>query len=115
MPRRTIPPACRRPVTWGQHLLLTAVNRHGLKAAVDAISDTTGGVLGTRNTFAKLFDLETPPDVATKEYDRAYALLLALGEDPADWGIDDDFVPALLKRSRDLLLLRSGCLSGIAA
>lgn len=110
-PRRNIPLACRRQVTWGEHLELR-VNRTttGLKPIVDAITTAIGPYLGTRNTYAKLFDLEHPPAAATKEYDRAYVLLLMLSEEPGDWGIDEDLVSEAWKRSRDLLVTSSRCI-----
>lgn len=108
------PRACQRKVTWGEYLELAINQGPGLKPLVDVISHATGGWLGTRNTFAKLFDLEEPPLAATREYDRAYALLIAVGEQPDDWGVDEDLVSELLKRGRDLLIARSRCIELVA-
>lgn len=108
-----VPPACRRPVTWGQHLRLT-VDRH-LRAQVDAIHTIAGKNIGTRTTFAKLLDLDAAPAPGTGEYERAYALLLVAREDPADWGIDEELIPPALKGCRDLLFDASGWLEELAA
>lgn len=114
--KRNIPRACQRAVTWGEHLHLEVNHRGpGLKPLVDCIRIATGPALGTRNTFAKLFDLDRPPLAATVQYERAYALLVAAGQDPADWGIDEDLVSEVLKRGRDLLVASSKCILLLAS
>lgn len=101
-----VPRACRRKVTWGEYLRLAV--GHRLKPAVAAIAAITGPSLGVRNTFAPLFEMERSPLPRTKEYDRAYALILAIGGNPADWGIDEREVAVTLVRCRDLLFDASG-------
>lgn len=112
-PRKAIPPACRRRITWGEYLRLEV--GHRLNPAVDAIREITGHGLGVRNSFTPLLKMPTPPSPNTKEYERAYALLLVLGQSPSDWGIDEDRVPPTLVMCRDLLFNASGWLGDLAA
>lgn len=75
-------------INWGQALYLEATMLHpgGLKAAVDRIHQNVGKSYGTRNTFKTLFDFDDVPD-SDKQRERAYLLLLALGQDPRSWGL----------------------------
>jgi len=79
----------KRIIGFGDALHLEALAAPGgLNHAVDRIRDAVGPQIGTRNTFAKLF---RGPDVPTEpaERQRAWLLLLALGQDPAEWGMAD--------------------------
>lgn len=81
-----------RTINFGQALRLEAtVYDGGLKAAVAKITEAMGAGYGTRPTFAELFKLEDAPTKPI-EQQRAYLLLLALDQNPADWGMGD-FVP----------------------
>lgn len=113
-PRRHIPRACQRKVTWGEYLELEVNRGPGLKPLVDVISGSTGGMLGTRNTFAKLFELADPPATPGRALDRAYALVVCIGADPDDWGINEEHVSEVLKRGRDLLIASSRCIWDLA-
>ena len=48
-------------LTWGEQLLITVRRRHkkGLAPIVDYIRQVVGRGAGSRNSFAKLFDLAT--------------------------------------------------------
>jgi hypothetical protein len=86
--------AVLRQVTWGKGLKVEVDDVHGgLKATVGAIASEFGDMLGTRNTFAKLFAVENPAELKEKDRYRAWVLLTTIGQDPADWGIGDDCVP----------------------
>lgn len=91
--------------TWGDRLALTVRKRGGLAAAWRRISSQVGPHLGSRTTFAELFDLDDPPtdDVVSL---RAWTLLTTIGENPSDWGLPTEGVlpPAFEPdRVRDLL------------
>lgn len=88
------------PATWGE-LLQAKVRRHGgLKFHVDRIQAEAGWLpVGSRNTFAKLFDYDEPPDDPT-DRGRAWALLLSLGANPDLWGVGDVAVPPALNVSQ---------------
>lgn len=94
-----------RKIGWGQALFLeVGYHSPGLKPVVGAIHRAVGPDVGTRNTFAKLYDSDTAPE-SVKERWRAWLLLTALGQDPAAWQIGDDIIPAAhdLERLRDLV------------
>lgn len=79
----------KRVIGFGDALHLEALAAPGgLNKAVDKIREAVGPQVGTRNTFAKLFH---GPDVPTDptERQRAWLLLLALDQDPRDWGLAD--------------------------
>ena len=102
-------------VGWGEALYLEVHLRSpGLKQLTDAIRLAVGDHIGTRNTFAKLFEMSEPPtELDPKDRFRAWLVLTALGQDPAVWGISDDTVPPStdVNRLRDLISLWSGWLS----
>jgi hypothetical protein len=106
-----------RQVGWGEALYLeVALRSPGLRTVVeDAIIPAVGKNVGSRNTFAKLFDLDAAPS-GTDGF-RAWLLLTALGQDPAAWDIDDDIVPPAyeVSRLRGLVTVRSGWFSVTAA
>lgn len=88
-----------RTINFGQALRLEAtVHDGGLKAAVDTITAAMGAGYGTRPTFAELFNLEDAPTKPIQQQ-RAYLLLLALGQDPDAWGMADYEPPARFPRS----------------
>ena len=94
-------------MTWGEHLQLE-IGQRNLNPIVADINTVTGGVLGSsRNTWAALFDYATPPPPHTKDYERAYVLLVAAGQDLRVWDIDERQVSALIRGARDLLLSHS--------
>jgi hypothetical protein len=92
---------------WGRALKLEAIDAPGgLKGQVDKIRDAVGDSIGTRNTFAKLFDLTAPPSDRGDAL-RARLLVEALGLDLVEWGVDrvpfppafdPDRVPVLVAR-----------------
>lgn len=95
----------RRQVGWGEALVLEVHYRSpGLKPVVDAIQKAVGDV-GTRNTFAKLFDVIDEP--VGKDRWRAWLLLTALGQDPSEWNIGDDVVPPAYDPDKLRTLVRS--------
>ena len=108
----------QRTVGWGEALYLEVHLRSpGLKQLTDAIRLAVGEHIGTRNTFAKLFDRGEPPDeMDPKDRFRAWLVLTALGQDPEAWGIGEDTVPPSTdtNRLRDLISLWSGWLSETA-
>jgi hypothetical protein len=78
-----------RTYNWGESLRLEAAMADGgLSSATDRIHASLGATIGSRNTFAALFALDEPP-TDTRRCERAYVLLTALGQDPADWGLGD--------------------------
>lgn len=107
-----------RTVGWGEALLLEVHYRSpGLNPLVTAINEAVGG-MGVRNTYAKLYNYVQPPTAADpKDYFRAWLVLTALGQNPAEWGISDDAVPAGydLERVRRLVTVWVGWFSETAA
>ena len=105
-------------VGWGEALYLEVHLRSpGLKQLTDAIRLAVGDHIGTRNTFAKLFEMSEPPtELDPKDRFRAWLVLTALGQDPEAWGIGEDTVPPSTdtNRLRDLISLWSGWLSETA-
>lgn len=85
----------KKQVGFGKSLVLEVhFHSNGLKPLTDAIRRAVGDHIGTRNTFAKLYEMDEPPDEDNpKDRYRAWLLLTALGEDPREWGISDDAVP----------------------
>lgn len=94
-----------RQVGWGEALHLE-IHFHspGLKPLVHAIHEAVGESVGARTTFDKLQRLDDVP-THPKDRWRAWLLLTALGQDPADWHIDNDIVPPShdVERLRDLV------------
>lgn len=85
-----------REVTWGEGIVVAGFRSPGgLKGAVDRIQSVVGAHIGTRNTFAKLTHVDDPSLLSERDRFRAWLLLAALSEEPAEWGIDDDVVPPL--------------------
>jgi hypothetical protein len=84
-----------RTVTWGDALLVHTVKHHprGLQQAVENIRGTVGREIGVRNSFAKLYMTDDPEELTPKDQWRAWLLLTAINEKPADWGISDDVLP----------------------
>ena len=83
-----------RHVTWGEGIVVELFKTHGgLKAVVDAIVHEMGEMIGTRNTFAKLQRVDDPATLGARDQWRAWLLLTALRQDPADWGIPASIVP----------------------
>lgn len=90
-----------REVSWGDGLVVEAFKcPGGLKAAVDVIARAVGVGVGTRNTFAKLFKVDTPELLDERDSWRAWLLLTTFGQDPSDWGISDDVVPSAFDPTR---------------
>lgn len=76
-----------RTYNWGESLRLEAAMADGgLKCATDKIATLVGSSIGSRSTFATLFDLAEPPTEG-RQAERAYLLLTALGQDPVNWGM----------------------------
>jgi hypothetical protein len=84
-----------RTVTWGDALVVASFHSpRGLRGAVEQIHRAVGAHIGTRNTFGKLYKAHGPHELDPKDRYRAWLLLAALGQDPKEWGIGDDDVPA---------------------
>lgn len=99
-----------REVSWGEGIVVEVFRTHGgLRTVVQAITDEVGATVGTRNTFAKLLRVEDPSTLGERDRWRAWLLLTALHQDPAEWGIGDGVVP----RSLDADLLASRLRSSV--
>jgi len=84
-----------RQVSWGDALTIEVFHIHGgLRAITDAIIAEMGPTIGGRTTFAKLLHVQSPEMLNSAYRWRAWVLLAALGQDPADWGLGDDDTPA---------------------
>lgn len=98
-----------KPESWGDRLKRATGRNH--RAAVAAIAENVGPLIGTRNTFAKLYSYDEAPgaDDPTDRI-RGWLLLVTLGYEPSDWGIDADVLPPAwdAERVRDLLFSRIG-------
>jgi hypothetical protein len=91
-------------ITWGDALVIKVHRtRVGLKPYVDAIQEAVGRNIGSRTTFAKLYDVREASDLDELDGYRAWLLLTAIGEDPDDWGVRSSVVP----RATDPAALRS--------
>jgi hypothetical protein len=89
--------------TWGQSLTLAIAETRGMNPVVDSINSIMGEV-ASRNTFAKLCQMERVEDMSAKDLYRAWLLLLAIGEDPKEWDIPEpDMPPILVRTMRDEL------------
>lgn len=100
-----------RVIGFGDALQLAANAAPGkLNAAVKRIHAAVGPHVGNRNTFAKLFELVDVP-AKEKDRERAWLLLLALAQDPAEWGMGDYEPPAAISQEslRDLGISASRC------
>lgn len=97
----------KRVANWGEALVLEVhFNSPGLNPVVEAIRAALGTGIGSRNTFAKLYDCEQPPEGEQERF-RAWLVLTALGQDPNDWLIGDDCVPPANDVERLRALVRS--------
>ena len=80
----------------------------GLNQAVARIRSTVGPHVGVRNSFSKLYRAEGPDELLPVDQWRAWLLLTAVGEDPAEWGITSEDMPELYMSKpgelRELLL-----------
>lgn len=91
------------PESWGE-----ALKRHvgrRLDPIVDGAQAVYGPIIGSRNTFAKLFEQESEPDRMELRI-RALVLLVAIGQDPALWKVTDDDFPAMYKLTKVRYALR---------
>ena len=94
-----------KQVSWGDAIVVELFRTPGgLKAVVDAIIEEVGPTVGTRNTFAKLLRVEDPEAMSDKDKWRAWLLLVALHQDPNEWGIGDAPIPRSL--DADMLMTR---------
>lgn len=117
-PKKTRPAslASPEPETWGESLRRHVMRRGNLNVSVKRIREVTGDpMIGTRNTFAKLFEMKEEP---TNQRDRlrAYLLLVSLGYDPAGWGLSNDDLPRAFAATDELVsILRavSGCIPSL--
>lgn len=83
-----------REVVWGEALGVEADKApRGLQGVVEVIRNQVGPTIGSRNTFAKLFETKDPDDLVYTDRWRAWLLLTALGIDANDWGVPDRAVP----------------------
>jgi hypothetical protein len=97
-----------RSYLWGRALKIEAIDAPGgLKRQVDRIRDAVGPTIGTRNTFANLFDRTDPPsqDRDPIEALRARLLVDAIGLDPAEWGVETVELPGAIDPERVLSLV----------
>ncbi|MCW2498126.1 hypothetical protein [Jatrophihabitans sp.] len=84
----------QRRLSWGDSLVIAAYHAPGgLNHAVTRIQAACGEVIGSRNTFGKLSKIATVDRIPRRDVFRAWLLVVALGEDPADFGLSDDVVP----------------------
>jgi hypothetical protein len=80
--------------TWGDALVVKVHRtRVGLLPYVNAIQEVVGKHIGSRPTFAKLYDAAEVGELDATEKYRAWLLLTAMGESPEAWGVNDDAVP----------------------
>jgi len=90
--------------TWGQALVLALYETKGVTPVVDSIQAVLGKQVGTRNSFAKLQNVEDVSDLRGKDEYRAWLLLIAIGEEPADWGVSDpDMQGPIVETMREML------------
>ena len=93
----------QQDVTWGETLVIAAFRwPGGINPAVHRIQALVGPHIGVRNTFAKLLRVEDVADLGDRDLFRAWLLLVALGQEPIDYGIADDAVPS----GYDVVMLR---------
>lgn len=82
-----------RQVRWGEALIVEVAKiPGGLLHVSNAIKAAVGPVAGTRNTFAKLYDVGDPAELNERDLYRAWLLLAALGQQPGEWGVPDDII-----------------------
>lgn len=88
-------------LTWGDRLVVATFHQEGgLAVALKRIQALLGPMIGSRPTFAKLLRADGPESLGEKDQFRAWLLLAAYGEDPADWGLSPDVVPAYIDPDR---------------
>lgn len=95
------PQPLERSVGWGPALRIE-VDRQpgGLYTLVELIHQQVGREIGTRTSFMPLWRAGGPDYLGEKERRRAWFLLVACGQNPAEWGIDDDVLPPAWYRDR---------------
>lgn len=90
--------------TWGQALVLALYETKGVTPVVDSIQGVLGKQVGTRNSFAKLQNIENVSELRGKDQYRAWLLLIAIGEEPTDWGVSDpDMQVPIVETMREML------------
>lgn len=92
-------------MTWGDALTLVVRRAGTLNPAIERIREQVGELAGNRNTFAKLYNVERPEDLAGPWAFRAWLLLVTIGEEPNEWGVPDRVIPPIHDpaRLRELL------------
>lgn len=104
-------------VAWGERLdveISRWESRTGMKRS-RLFSDVGSVMDDSRNTIAKLTRFDSIPS-KNIDVQRAYLLLMAIGCNPNDFGIDvDELPPRLLREVTDLLAHLSRCTSFSAA
>ncbi len=85
----------KRTYNWGTSLRIEVMDAGGLKSTVDRIQHAVGSMIGSRNTFAKLFTLDAPPSPEFENMDalRARLLVEACGLHPEEWAVDEVELP----------------------
>lgn len=79
--------------TWGDQLYLAVKRRGGMKGASERLTAAIGSAAASRSTLQKLFAVAGPESLDKDQPWYACQVLVAIGEDPADWGIADPGVP----------------------
>lgn len=104
-----------RDITWGEGLVVAAFRTpRGLRGAVEAIQAELGPAIGTRNTFGKLLRVTDPAQLNERDRLRAWLLLVALRQEPDEWGVptsmslprsyDEQRLRAMLPREQRVLM-----------
>lgn len=87
-------------IVWGDHLRLLVTRRGGMKPAVERIQSAAGELVGSRATFAKLLSVSSPAELDQTDSVRAWLLLAALNQEPAEWGVADEVLPPIYEKDR---------------
>lgn len=87
--------------TWGERLHLLVLDQPGGLNHLTRIINDRAGRIGSRNTLAKLFDLDGPPEDGEWLVRAAY-VLAALGQPLDVWGIDLEDLPPVHRAACDL-------------
>lgn len=93
----------QRTVTWGEALRTRLSKAEGgLLRHIAPSQQMLGEIVGSsHNTWRKLTKVQGPEELDGSDLLRAWLLLITLGEDPADWGVDEkEAVPAGFDRDR---------------
>src|SRR5690606_14729441 len=77
-------------LSWGE-IVAGKARRLNLKALAEFAQHHCGGGMN-RTSLAQVFDLDEPPADGAIAF-RAWVLLTAINENPAEWGVDDSVVP----------------------